>query len=328
MALTRKKKLLFGAIFLLACGAVFVSILRSTQKALSHLLEDDGDYSAESNFDKDGNLAVVDISGVIMDSRSTLKTLRDVRDSKGIKAVVVRINSPGGAVGPSQEIFAAVRELKKTKAVVCSLGDIAASGGYYIAAGCPTIVANPGTLTGSIGVIMHFINLKDLYNWAKVEPYILKAGHFKDIGSEMRPMTDEERKLMQALLDNVHAQFKHAVEEGRGFKPGYMDTYGDGRIFTGETAKELGLVDVLGGEDDAIQLAAAKAGIKDKPKIVREKTARGLRRLLDSDSQFQGQNPETQFVHLAAKLLPQLQLMPGVPYLLPAHMFSQSGGAR
>jgi protease IV len=270
-------------------------------------------------FVESGDLAILKVEGVIFDSEDIMKSIRELEDKDEIKAVVVRINSPGGAVAPSQEIFDAVKRLRESKSVICSLGDVAASGGYYIAAACDRIVSNPGTLTGSIGVIMHFVNLKDLYTWAKVEPFIIKAGRYKDMGAENRPMTEEEKKLLQEMIDQVHAQFKTAVESGRKLSKEVVDQYADGRVFSGEQALALGFVDALGGEVEAIALAAKLAGIKGEPNVIRENPHR--RQFGDF---FETKKESSVVKEVLGAFAPALavKLMPGVPYYLPAHLFS------
>jgi protease-4 len=226
------------------------------------------------------SVLVLDVRGIILDSKPFLKKLQKYRDDHDIKAVVVRLDSPGGVVGPSQEIY---EELKRTremgKPVVASMGSLAASGAYYIAVGADKIVTNPGTITGSIGVIMEFANLGRLYDWAKVERYVVKSGAFKDMGSEFRAMTPAERQLLQGMMDNVHMQFKQAVAEGRHLKLAQVEKLADGRIFSGEQAVKMGLADSLGSLSDAIDEAGKLAGIKGKPEIFSPPPPR--RRLLD-----------------------------------------------
>ena len=300
---------------------------------------DHGGSKSHEYFPDAGNVAILNIDGVIMESESTLEKLRELEDREDIKAIVVRIDSPGGAVGPSQEVHDALLRLRSDKKIICSFGDLAASGGYYIASACEKIVANPGTLTGSIGVIMHFMNFKDLYSWAKVSPVTLKAGRYKDVGSDSRAMTDEERTLMQAMLDQVHAQFKLAVQEGRHLSKEIVDHYADGRIFSGEEARKLGFVDELGGEFESVELAAEMAGILDSYEIVREtKEPKGWRGFFDSESRarqrYTASAPSDSGTlgSIVTALTSSgdgsgFRLASGVPYLLPAHMFSQ-GQAR
>ena len=213
------------------------------------------------------NIGVVKVRDVIMDSQRTLKELKEFEEDTSIKAVLVRVDSPGGAVGPSQEIHDAILRVKKTKPVVASFESVAASGGYYIAVACDRIVSNAGTLTGSIGVIMNMANLSELYKWAKVERYNIKSGKFKDVGSENRPMTPEERDLMQNLVNNVYEQFLKAVADGRKLPVDKVRPYADGRVLSGQQAQEVGLVDKLGGVDVALDTVKELAKLDKKQKV-------------------------------------------------------------
>ena len=199
--------------------------------------------------------------------------LKALRKNPHIKAVVLRINSPGGTVGAIQEIHSEVLELKKEgKKVVASLGDIAASGGYYIASAADEIVANPGTLTGSIGVLMGITNLEGLFGKLGIEIETIKSGNYKDIGSASRKLTEEERKLLQELVDSAYEQFLEAVKEGRaGVMPEEkIEEVCDGRIMTGKQAKGIGLVDELGNLEDSIRTAAQLAGIEGDVRLHQE----------------------------------------------------------
>ncbi len=218
-------------------------------------------------------IALVRIEGVIIDSEEITRILNDSRDNDQIKAILLRIDSPGGAVVPSQEIYDMVKKIRGEgkKKVVTSMGTIAASGGYYIAAASDFIMANPGTLTGSMGVIMEMANVEGLLNKIGVESVVIKSGVNKDVGSPFRKMTEKDRAILQYVLDDVHDQFIHAVAEGRSLKvdgEGGVRSLADGRIFTGRQAKELGLVDGLGNLEDAIQKTAEMAGISGKPRVV------------------------------------------------------------
>jgi protease IV len=210
-------------------------------------------------------VAVVWVEGEIYESDEIVETLDDLAENEAVDAVVLRVDSPGGAVAPSQEIYDAVGRVREKKPVVASLGNIAASGGYYVAAACDAIVANAGTLTGSIGVLMELPNVEELMRKLGVSGQILKAGQHKDIGSPIRPMTPEEREIMQGLLSNVHDQFVAAVAKGRRMEVGAIRPIADGRVFTGEQAQKLGLVDKLGGLQDAVAMAGERAGIVGKP---------------------------------------------------------------
>ncbi|MBE0568637.1 MAG: signal peptide peptidase SppA [Deltaproteobacteria bacterium] len=213
-------------------------------------------------------VAVIPLSGLISDSEPVIEHLKKFGKDNSVKAVVLRIDSPGGGVGPSQEIFEEVKKVRAKKPVLASMGALAASGGYYIACAAQRVYANPGTMTGSIGVIMPFMNVKDLVEKIGVKGMTVKSGTFKDIGSPLRDMTPEERELLQGVVDNVHLQFVNAVADGRNLDREDVLRIADGRIFTGEQAKELGLVDVLGNLEDAIADAGKLGKISGEPKVV------------------------------------------------------------
>lgn len=240
-------------------------------------------------------IAVIRVEGVIMDSQVTVGELKRFSENPSVKAIVLRIDSPGGGVVPSQEIYDAVRQVrsKTSKTVIASMGNVAASGGYYIAAATDRIVANPGTLTGSIGVIMETANVEGLLQKIGIEGVVIKSGKFKDVGSPLRKMSEEERGLMQAVMDDVHKQFIEAVAEGRAMELAEAQVLADGRIFTGRQAKEAKLVDELGNLDDAIQLAADAVGIEGEPKVVEPRRRFSVRELLES--QFTGLFPKLDF---------------------------------
>ena len=214
------------------------------------------------------NVAIVEIKGVILDSEPFTERLDKLLEEKDIKAIVVRVDSPGGVVAPCQEIYDAILEARKKKHVITSMGAVGASGGYYIAVAGEKIFALPGTLTGSIGVIMDFANLEQLYDWAKIEPYTLKSGQYKDIGSTIRPMTEEEKAILQSTLSDIYQQFRKAVKDNRKIEDSVLDKITDGRIFSGSQAFQYGLVDELGGLQAAINKAAEIANIKGKPKVL------------------------------------------------------------
>ena len=245
---------------------------------LVNLLFPDLDLSMEDR------VALIRVEGVILDSRETISELKRFADNPYVKAIVLRIDSPGGGVVPSQEIFDAVQRIrnKNNKAVVASMGTVAASGGYYIAAATDRIIANPGTLTGSIGVIMETANVEGLLKKIGVEGIVVKSGKFKDVGSPLRKMTDEEQALLQSVMDDVHKQFIDAVADGRAMEVDTVQALADGRIFTGRQAKEAKLIDELGNLDDAIQLAADIAGIEGEPKVVEPRRRFSFRELIES----------------------------------------------
>jgi len=207
-------------------------------------------------------VGVIEITGVIASSRDILEQLKRFREDEDIKAIVIRVDSPGGVVGPSQEIFREVVRTTSTKKVVASMGAVAASGGYYVIAGADGIVANPGTITGSIGVIMEYTNFQDLFRKIGLSPVVIKSGKFKDAGSPVRKMTPEEERILQDFVDRLHRQFVSAVAEGRHMDPAAVRKLADGRIYTGADAREIGLVDRIGNLEDAIEWAGEMAGIE------------------------------------------------------------------
>jgi len=212
---------------------------------------------------RDGEkVGVIEIVGVIANSRETIEQLKRFREDEEIKAIVVRVDSPGGIVGPSQEIYREIVRTKAHKKVVASMGAVAASGGYYVVAGADGIVANPGTITGSIGVIMQYTNFKELFNKIGLAPVVIKSGQFKDAGSPARDMTPEEERLLKAFVDRLHQQFVGAIAEGRQLDLAKVEELADGRIYTGQDAKEIGLVDRIGNLEDAVQWAGRMAGIE------------------------------------------------------------------
>ncbi len=227
-------------------------------------------------------VALVNVSGVIMDSSGVVEELKKHAKDSSVKAIVIRVDSPGGAVAPSQEIYNEVLKVKEKKKVVVSMGSVAASGGYYIAAPADKIVANAGTLTGSIGVIMEIPNFQGLMEKIGIEAQVIKSGKHKDIASVFKSLKPEEKKILQSVLDDVHDQFIRAVSDGRGMDFDKARKISDGRIFTGRMAKEAGLVDELGSLEDAIALAGQLSGIKGEPEVVRKEDKFSLSELLKS----------------------------------------------
>lgn len=229
-------------------------------------------------------IALVRVEGVILDAKDTVEDLKRFGDSSSVKAIVLRIDSPGGGVVPSQEIHDAVLRVrnKQNKTVIASMGTVAASGGYYIAAAADRIIANPGTLTGSIGVIMELVNLEGLLKKVGVEGVVVKSGHYKDIGSPFRKMGPDDRRILQAVMDDVHNQFIEAVAEGRSLDVAAVRTLADGRIFTGRQAVDAKLVDELGDLDDAVRIAADMVGIEGEPTVVEPKKRFSIREIIES----------------------------------------------
>jgi len=255
----KKNPVLIG---LIAIGVVLV-IFVGAIIALTLLLRRE-----TPSFAMGDRVGVVEINGVIADSKEVIGVIKSFVDDGGVKAIVLRIDSPGGGVGASQEIYREVVKAKGVKPVVASFGGVAASGGYYVACGADKIMANPGTITGSIGVVMQFANLEELFKKIGYKGYVIKSGAYKDVGSPFREMTPEETELLQGVIDTVHQQFIRAVAEGRKLPLEKVAAIADGRIFSGEQARALGLVDELGNLEDTIDRAAQMAGIKGRPVVV------------------------------------------------------------
>lgn len=240
--------------------------------------------SAELSLSGD-KVAVIPIEGEIVGSRDALDALKKYAENDSVKAIVIRINSPGGAVAPSQEIYSGIRRTRTSsgKPIVASLDNVAASGGFYIAAACDEIVANPGSITGSIGVILQWFDVKELMQWAKLKPETITSGAMKDAGSPYRELTEGERQYFQGIVKQLHSQFIRDVAAGRRNKMKYaeVERIADGRIFTGEQALELKLIDELGSIDDAVRTAGKLAGIKGEPaRLWPKRRAAGLLDLL------------------------------------------------
>ncbi|HSQ85381.1 MAG TPA: signal peptide peptidase SppA [Desulfobacterales bacterium] len=239
----------------------FSSIVAATMILMTLLVV----FSArDTEFEFGEKVGVIEINGVIAESKNVLNYLKRFREDNAIKAIVVRVDSPGGAVGPSQEIFREIRKTSAIKKVVASMGTIATSGGYYIAAGANGIVASPGTITGSIGVIMGFTNYEELLNKIGLVPIVVKSGKYKDIGSPVRKMKPEEKEILQQFAKKIHRQFIEDVVAGRKMDIKKVESLADGRIFTGKESKKYGLVDRLGNFEDAIEWAGRLGGIKGK----------------------------------------------------------------
>jgi protease-4 len=270
----KRKRILLGLVAIVGLLAFFFILLFVI-----------GQYtfkSGSAKFAFGDKIAVVEIRGLITQSQGIIEELHQYNDDEGVKAIILRIDSPGGGVGPSQEIYREVLKIKsnKKKKVITSMGSVAASGGYYIASASDLIVANPGTITGSIGVLMEFTNIEELFRKIGIKGVVLKSGEHKDIGSPFREMTPEEKRLIQSVIDNVHQQFIQAVADGRKMDRLKVAQVADGRILTGEQAKQLGLVDQLGNLQDAIDTAAKMVGIEGKPLVLYPKKKFSLLELL------------------------------------------------
>jgi len=257
---------IFGGLFLVLFGFLFLAYSAVKTTTVSGL-------DAEVSTSAGPRVGIVECRGTVgdnergIDSEKVVKLLRKYEKDDDVKAVVVRVDSPGGAVAPSQEIYSAIRNLRKKKKVVISMGNMAASGGYYISAAADQIYASPGTLTGSIGVIFMHFNVRPLLETVKVEETTLKSGKYKDTFSPFRPLQEQDREEVQGISDDVYGQFIHDVAQGRGLKDDEVRKIAEGRIYTGRKAKELRLVDELGGFDDAVAKAWQLAGQSGEPRM-------------------------------------------------------------
>src|SRR5436190_14714252 len=253
-------------IWLLVGGGAFV-LLALTVIAI--LLAFGGEAGGEFAFS--GRVQVVDIEGELVQSRSMLEELKRYEDSSSVHAILLNIDSPGGGVAVSQEIYTEIRRLrqKKSKTVVAYLGSTGASGAYYVACAADKIIANPGTIVGSIGVIAEWVNYADLMEWAKLKDVVFKTGEFKDTGSPSRALTENEKKYFQGLIDDMYVQFLEAVASGRKLDLPEVRSLADGRVFTGRDAKARKLIDEIGNFQDAVDLTAKLAGISGKPRLIR-----------------------------------------------------------
>lgn len=253
-------------LWLIVGGGAFLFVAVSLLALALYLADDESpSFVFGSN-----HIAVLDLEGILFDSKEFTEQLKAYGGHPGVKAVVVRLNSPGGGVAASQEIFEAVKKFRADtrKKVVVSMATVAASGAYYIACAADKVYANPGTITGSIGVIAEWYNYGDLLKWAKLEPIVIKSGNLKDAGSATRPLTPAERTYFQSLIDNMYGQFLAAVSSGRKMDLETVKRFADGRVFTGLEARSYGLIDEIGTLQDAIAAAAKMAALPGEPKVV------------------------------------------------------------
>ncbi|NLN61184.1 MAG: signal peptide peptidase SppA [Deltaproteobacteria bacterium] len=254
----RRHPVLFGILFLICAGFVFFLVLNG-------LLKSGGGGYALPAGDK---VAIVTLEGVITNSDRIIREIEAFAKNDRVKAIVLRIDSPGGSVAPTQEIYDAVLEAGKKKKIVASMGSIAASGGYLVACAADQIVANPGTITGSISAVMHFANMEELMRKIGVSTSVVKSGKYKDIGSPAREMTEEEISLLQQLVDDVYDQLLETISVRRKITKENLSLLADGRILTGRQAQKAGLVDFLGNQKYAVRLAGQMTGISGDPAVV------------------------------------------------------------
>lgn len=230
-----------------------------------------------------GRIALVKVEGPILESKSVVDEIRGYVKDRSIKAIVLRINSAGGGVTPSQEIYAEVKRAASAKKVVVSMGSVAASGGYYIASPATRIVANPGTITGSIGVIMEIPNLKEFMDKLGIKTEVIKSGRHKDMASVFRGIGKEERDILQSLMNDVHEQFISDVAESRKLPQENVRKIADAKVFSGRQAIDIGLVDELGDLQHAIKVAATLAGIDGEPEVVIKKKKSPFMELIEGN---------------------------------------------
>ncbi len=259
------------------------------------------------------SILALELDNVIIDGKDFLELLRKYRKDEHIKGVLIRINSPGGVVGPSQEIHDEIKrtreEFKKPVIAYCSA--VAASGAYYAAVAADKIFTTPGCMMGSIGVLMEFINLEKLYDWARIERYALTTGEYKNAGAEYKALTAGQRVLFQEMLDDVLAQFKGAIIEGRKMKPEFLDQYADGRIFTGRQGVKLGFADKVGSWDDARKELGEMTGLGNDVEVFKARKRRGFFEFLeDASSESRMAKTAEKLLHLQLNAKP-LFLMPG-----------------
>ena len=270
MSSFRQKHPILLGLFILT--GIFFLFLGGISLLISSLISNS---SQTDIFAKKEGVGIIELKGLIVSSEQILKHLTEFRNNPNVKSIVLRIDSPGGAVGAAQEIYTEVKRTNEVKPVVASMGSMGASGGYYAALGADNIIANPGTMTGSIGVIVKFPNLEGLFEKIGYRSEVIKSGPLKDVGASNRPMNEAERKLMQDLIDNVYNQFVRDIAAARSMPEETIFELADGRVYTGEQALEAGLIDSLGNFTDAITLAADLGGLDTKdPQLLYPKVDR------------------------------------------------------
>lgn len=289
---TRWFLIIAGSLIVIGIGAILFFYL---------MLKNISDYDADVVIGSGDRIAIVELKGVILSSEDIVRQLKKYNEDRSIKGILFRIDSPGGGVVASQEIYEEVKKIRdQKKSIVVSMGSLAASGGYYVACPANKIVANPGTLTGSIGVISQFMRYDSLLGKIGVEVNTVKSGKFKDAGNPFRAMTSDDKQYFQKLMDDVHRQFITAIETERKLNHDSVAAFADGRVFTGEQALKMGLVDTIGTYEDAVMITARLAGIKGTPSIVKEK-----KRTLTFYGMVFGKTKLADLLHLNEELLNQ-----------------------
>ncbi len=278
---SRRHPFLFFVMVITSCftlmfASITVFLFSGTKMLTSQFSEQYGD--------SDGNIGIVEINGMILSSKQIIKDMKTFREDTAIKAIILRIDSPGGGIGPSQEIYREIIKMKTDKKIIASMGSVAASGGYYIASATDGIIANSGTITGSIGVIMEYANLLEIAKKIGISPVVIKSGEFKDMGSPLRNLEEPEKKLFQELVDELHLQFVTDVANARKMEIQTIRSLADGRVYTGQKAVTLKLIDRIGNLDDAVRWAGELSGIDGelKPVYPREDKMTFFKKLADT----------------------------------------------
>jgi len=269
---------------LIGGGAFFLFVLAVFTLVYLTLHASGGETSSLTSFGD--RIAVVDLDGVILSPQPVVGQLKKFGDDSSIKAIILHVNSPGGGVAASEEIYREVKRVRaeKKKKVVVSIETVGASGAYYVASASDKIFADEGSIVGSIGVIAQWVNYGDLLKWAKLKDVVIKTGEFKDTGNPARDLTPAEQAYMQSLIDNMFGQFIKAVSDGRGIRYEEVKSFANGKVWTGQEAVGMKLVDNIGDFEAAVSDTAKSVGIKGEPTLVRpEKDRRSLLDLMTGD---------------------------------------------
>ncbi|MDA0987403.1 MAG: signal peptide peptidase SppA [Bacteroidetes bacterium] len=273
--------------WVIGCSTILLVVVLGTSFLLYSFFSVENEFEDEKIFGKAGSskIAIIELKDEIFESENIVRQLKKYGNNENIDAIVLRVNSPGGDVAASQEIFEEVKKVREIKPIITSFGSVAASGGYYVALGSTKIVSNPGSVTGSIGVISQYMNLEELLSKVGIHSTTIKSGKFKDSGSLFREMTEDEKKYLQETIDDVYIQFINVVSFERNISLKKVKELANGKIYTGQKAFELGLVDTIGTFEDAISIAANLSGIIGEPTIVKERKTQKLMDYIFNDVQ-------------------------------------------
>ena len=255
-------------------GAFFLFVLAVF--ALVYITLHSGQQTASFGSSFGDKIAVVDLEGVILSPKNTVDQLKKYADDDSVKAIILHVNSPGGGVAASEEIYREVKRIRdeKKKRIVAAIESVGASGAYYVSSATNKIYADEGSIVGSIGVISEWVNYGDLLHWAKLKAIVMKAGEFKDTGNPTREMTPSEQQYLQSLIDNMHSQFIQAVADGRKMKYQDVKVIADGKVWTGQQAASMKLIDQVADFQAAVKDTAKSVGISGEPTLVRPEKER------------------------------------------------------